>query len=158
MASATEVLMNAIEKGRIGSVLRPVLSPFHEVDGCPLKGVWETSIDDDLESIQLEFEPGYLNIDVDRTDDTLNIGISRERRQDSECASHRAPWKQQIGKSFGWGWIGVNQQGFLDGVSLSFGSVVPQFSITAIASSLRLTRSFQVHTRESRHKVQRTDR
>ena len=141
--------MNASEKSQIGQILRPVLSPFHEVDGCPLKGVWEAAVNQELEAIQFEFEPGFLNIAVDTNDDSLDVFLSKDRSANSECASQRSPWKQQIGKPFGWGWIGVNQQGFLDGVSLSFGSTVPQFSITAIASSLRLTKSQQIHNKAS---------
>ncbi len=145
--------MNALEKQRIGDVLRPVLTPFHEVDGCVLKNVWQTLVEDDLDSIQLEFDPGYLNIDVDIADDTLKLSITREHRAGSECVSQFSPWNRQIGKPFGWGWIGINQQGYLDGVALSFGSVVPELSLTVIASSLRLTRSHQVHRRRSRKTV-----
>ena len=159
MASCTKVsIMDSANKENIGNVLRPVLTPFHAVDGCPLQNVWETSVDDELESIQLEFEPGFLNIDVDTEDDTLRLCVTRERRSNSRCTSHLSPWKQQIGKPFGWGWIGVNQQGYLDGVSLSFGSVTPQFSITAIASTLRLSKNQPVHTRALKQPVPHSSR
>jgi hypothetical protein len=136
-------------KERIGQALTPVLDPFHQVDGCLLREVWESSIQGEIMAIDLEFESGFLSLGVDPNDDTIDIALSPHRREGSERVGTLRPWRKQIGKAFGWGWAGVNQQGYLDGVSLSFGAVTPQFCVTAIASSLRISQHYNVVTRRS---------
>jgi hypothetical protein len=49
-------------------------------------------------------------------------------------------WSGLIGKPMGWGWLVVNQQGYLDSVLLSFGGVVPEVAIIVVASALKLRR------------------
>ena len=137
-------------KDQIGKALAPVLAPFQEIDGCPLRSVWETVDGSDIEAIHLEFDSCFLTLAVDAGDDTIDISITQQWPAESECVADLRPWENQIGKLFGWGWVGVNQQGYVDTVSLSFGSVTPRFCITAVASSLRLCEIDNVITRQSK--------
>ena len=53
--------------------------------------------------------------------------------------SSNEPWVNFIGKVFGWGWITLNQQGYCDGVLLSFEQVVfPEVALNVIASSIKV--------------------
>jgi len=42
-------------------------------------------------------------------------------------------------KSFGWGWLTINQQGYIDGDMLSFAGITPRLLITVVASSLKVS-------------------
>lgn len=148
--------MNIEMKTQIGETLSRVLAPFHEVDGCSLKAVWETTVDECIEAIQLEFESGFLTITADSDDDTVDLSFTKSRHGKAIRVDHRDPWRQLMGRNFGWGWVGVNQQGYLDGVSFSFQSVVPQYSLTVVASSLRLSKSEEIPTEEHAHHAPET--
>jgi hypothetical protein len=52
-------------------------------------------------------------------------------------ASKSQPWCGLIGKPFGWGWVAINQQGYCDGILLSFGGIDPQVMLNVIASSTK---------------------
>ena len=49
-------------------------------------------------------------------------------------------WRDLIGAEFWWGWIAVNQQGYSDGVLLSFNGIDPQVLLNVIASSIVVRR------------------
>ena len=59
--------------------------------------------------------------------------------------SSEEPWGHFLGRTFGWGWVTVNQQGYSDGVMLSFEEVVfPEVVVNVIASSLTVGRVSRV--------------
>ena len=54
-------------------------------------------------------------------------------------ASRQEPWAGFIGKPFSWGWITMNQQGYCDGLLLSFGEIIfPQLVFNVMASSIEV--------------------
>jgi hypothetical protein len=71
--------------------------------------------------------------------------------QTSENLTSSSFWREFVGQPFGWGWAVMNQQGYSDGVLLSFGGVTPQVLLEVIASSLKTHRigSAEVFGRES---------
>jgi hypothetical protein len=119
----------------------PLLSIFHEVNGLPLRSVRQNYFEGSRVSIVLECGSRTLTLRADENDDTVNIfldGIADFTVDQVEIVDEQEPWKEFIGQEFGWGWIMVNQQGYLDGVVLSFGGIVPQLMITVMASSLKV--------------------
>ena len=59
--------------------------------------------------------------------------------------SSEEPWRHFLGKNFSWGWVTVNQQGYSDGVMLSFEEIVfPEVVVNVIASSLEVGRVSRV--------------
>lgn len=124
-------------KLKAAEALFPLLSVFHEVDGAFLEGVTQVVADGSTVEIILQLGSKLLVITAVEEDDTVDLsiadGVSR-----GETVSHLQPWSQLIGKQIGWGWVTVNQQGYLDGVLLSFGGVVPELSITVVASALQV--------------------
>lgn len=50
------------------------------------------------------------------------------------------PWQKLIGKECGWTWVTINQQGYRDGVLLSFSGIVPSVMLHVIASSIEVFR------------------
>jgi len=54
------------------------------------------------------------------------------------------PWRFAIGRHLRWGWMMINQQGYVDGIQLEFGNGDKEESISiqllAIASSLKIQR------------------
>ena len=50
-------------------------------------------------------------------------------------ASRTEPWAGLLAKPFFWGWIALNQQGYLDGILIIFDGVIPQVLRTVAASS-----------------------
>jgi hypothetical protein len=49
-----------------------------------------------------------------------------------------ASWKELLGKECGWTWVAINQQGYCDGVMLSFDGIVPTVLLHVIASSIEV--------------------
>lgn len=128
-------------KRQTAEALFPLLSAFHDVNGLTLKAVSSGSSEESPASIILDFGPKCLVVRADGEDDTvefwsidspLSAGIPKND------ASDIFPWKESIGREFGWGWVTVNQQGYLDGIVLSFGGITPQLLITVVASSLKV--------------------
>jgi hypothetical protein len=82
-------------------------------------------------------------------DDTIKFHLisNNDRNTDGWIdASQSKPWSSFIGKTFGWGWITINQQDALDGILLSFDGIIPEVMLNVIASSIKegiilLTRS-----------------
>lgn len=116
------------------------LSPFQDIGCLPLKTVREFRESEMLSRLAFDFGSTTLQVEAIADDDTVAISLrNRPTAQDGEIdASTRQPWCDLIGKEFGWGWVTINQQGYLDGVLLSFSGITPQVVINVIASSLKV--------------------
>jgi hypothetical protein len=131
-------LMTSTVKLKAAEALLPLLSVFHEVDGALLKAVRQTITEESISVISLDFGSKALIIEAEE-DDTVTISIKDGLPQGDEI-NNQQQWIDLIGKPMGWGWVTVNQQGYLDGVLLSFDGVIPQLLITVVASSLKTKR------------------
>lgn len=69
--------------------------------------------------------------------DTADLSVQTQHGGGEEI-SNRQPWSDVIGKQFGWGWVTVNQQGYLDGVLLSLNGIVPEILINVVASEIKV--------------------
>jgi hypothetical protein len=127
-------------KTRTAEALFPLLSAFHEMNGLRLRAVRQGLVEGLLVSIILDFESRALIVGADGDDDTVEFSIidsSDTERSRGDDVSQAAPWKFFIEREFTWGWVMVNQRGYLDGLALSFGEAVPQLIVTVVASSLK---------------------
>jgi Family of unknown function (DUF6334) len=128
-----------------GEALYSVLTPFHEIAGLPLLTVKESTSHASLAEIALNFGPKSLLIRAEPEDDTVMISVFEHPEENKQIApSSRAPWNKLIGLKFGWGALVINQQGYVDGVLLSFSGIEPQLLINAVASSLRVMQIVKV--------------
>jgi len=133
----------------LDSDLDHLLSEFQGIDRQVLRAVWRVYTEASLGKIALGFEKDTLVVEAVSFDDTITIHLisNNDRNIDGWIdASHSKPWSSFIGKTFGWGWITINQQGYLDGVLLSFDGIIPQVMLIVMASSIKesvihLTRS-----------------
>jgi len=133
--------MTNLSRLKAAEALFPLLSAFHEINGSVLKTVRQEIYEDSHVGIVLDFESKSLIIRANPEDDTVDffvVASSAIEKSDRNDVSQTFPWKQFIGKEFGWGWVSVNQQGYLDGLILSFGGIIPDLIVTVIASSLKL--------------------
>jgi hypothetical protein len=127
----------------IGQALFPKLSAFHEIGHKPLRGVWHVTELACLDRVILNFGLVSLIVAAAANDDSIDFVISKTAdltampRQD---VSESVFWKESVGQPFGWGWVTVNQQGYCDGLLISFGGMEPQIIANVIASSIRLRR------------------
>jgi hypothetical protein len=129
-------------KTKIAETLFSTLSAFHDVSGLILRAVTVGRSGDSLARITFDFGTRALVLRADEEDDTVEFWSTESTLlEPSEKNDDRDVylWKQSIGQEFGWGWVTVNQQGYLDGVMLSFGGITPQFLITAAASCLKVS-------------------
>lgn len=128
-------------KVKAAEALFPLLSTFHEVNGLSLKAVRQEAEEGSLVGLVLDFGSKVLVVKADADDDTVEFWVTSssvtEPKKGTEASSEN-PWREFIGREFGWGWVSVNQQGYLDGIVLSFGGVIPQLLITVVASSLKV--------------------
>jgi hypothetical protein len=129
-------------KTKVAQALFPLLSEFHKVTGLPLKAVRQSLEEDLLDRIVLDFESKALIIRAYGDDDTVEFRLgnsSDPERNQGDDASQVHPWKDFLRREFGWGWVTVNQQGYLDGLLLSFGGITPQLLVTVVASELNIS-------------------
>lgn len=122
---------------RAAEALFPLLSIFHELDGAVLASVQEVRVDDSLTRIVLELDARFLVIQVEAEADTISLSIHSASKEGKVVSKHQ-PWSNFLGRPIGWGWVTINQQGYLDGVLLSFSGVVPEILITVLASRLQV--------------------
>jgi len=86
----------------------------------------------------LDFGQISLIIEARSEDDTVEIWTDQGSTvaKTGVDAGKSKPWSGLIGKPFGWGWVTINQQGYCDGVLLSFGGITPQIFLNVVASSI----------------------
>ena len=119
-----------------GIALRPVLDAFHAVDGQSLTSVSEAYKDGCLTGIVFTFESNTLTVAANVEDDSVELLVTNcSGRPPAHDVSDREPWVTFIREPFRWGWLTLNQQGYCDGVLLSFRGITPQLVLTVEASS-----------------------
>jgi uncharacterized protein DUF6334 len=132
--------MNTV-KTKTAEVLFPLLSTFHQLSGLTLRVVRQHLVEGCLVSIVLDFESKALILRADEADDSVEFsvaGFPDSNRNQGDDVSQVHPWSHFIQRTFGWGWVTVNQQGYLDGLVLSFGDITPDLIVTVEASSLKV--------------------
>lgn len=130
-----------MSKTTAAEALYPTLSVFHSVSGHPLKGVWQIRAQGSVEKLVLGFGAQVLVVTADANDDSLDVDVAASadfQDADRVDVSDVAPWDAYAGKSFGWGWIAINQQGYCDGMLLSFEGIIPQLILNVVASSIKV--------------------
>jgi hypothetical protein len=117
--------------------LDQVLSSFQALEDSRgeneflLQGAWYVRRDGCLEKVILQLGDVFLMV-VAKVDDTIAISAPMDTF-DSVTAENvlmKKPWSNLAGNRFGWGWATVNQQGYCDGIMLSFSGILPQISMT----------------------------
>jgi hypothetical protein len=128
-------------KVNTAKALDPMLSRFLSVSGLVLRAVWQFVDEGCLDRILLDFGQSSLVVAVNRDDDSVDFWV--EASTDSKKlgwveVSRLQPWKEHVGKPFGWGWVTVNQQGYCDGLLLGFGDIGPHMVLNVTASSIKI--------------------
>lgn len=119
--------------------LDSLLLEFEGINRQVLRAVWRVYTEASLGKIVLGFDQDSLVVEAEPYDDTITIHLisNNDRNTDGWIdASHSKPWSNFIGQTFGWGWITINQQGYLDGILLSFDGIIPQVMLNVMASSI----------------------
>lgn len=116
-------------------------SSLAEEETEPLRGIYEKTADGCREALVFAFAEKALVIEANPEDDTVQIACKdniTEQVAGLTPISRHSPLGKWIGKRFGWGWITINQQGYRDGVLLSFGDRVfpPALLLEVSASSI----------------------
>ena len=125
----------------VANALFAILSPFHLIGDGALRGVKHIYTEGCLDKIVLEFDTTSLLVKADENDDSVDFKVTETGDfggADMVDASHLEPWNNFIGKPFGWGWVTVNQQGYCDGLLLSFEDITPRLMLNVIASSIEV--------------------
>jgi hypothetical protein len=81
----------------------------------------------------------FLQFKVDSDTDTI-VGQFRplpfRAKKGYRSIQTAKPWKKYLGKECGWTWLAWNQEGYPDGVLLSFDGIEPTVLLQTIASSI----------------------
>jgi hypothetical protein len=103
-----------------------------------LQAVHEEWLDGCRSRLILSFAGESLILKAVEEDDTIEVSVAESMLPDSNflAVSNEMAWKSLVGKEFGWGWATINQQGYCDGILLSFDNVVPRIVVNVSASSL----------------------
>lgn len=115
-----------------------LLEGFHAVGGQELQFVWRIIEEGSVTAIVLKFEKLSLVVEAQEDFDTVDVHVEEENGAESlgKVAASGPPWISLIGRKFAWGWITMNQQGYCDGVILSFDEITPKLLLTVAASSI----------------------
>ena len=122
--------------------LYPLLSEFHRIQGHPLRAVRHIYDEGCLDEIALESDRDCLIVKAEPDYDTMTFHVVHKedfKSAGSIDVSHSETWRRFIGESFGWGWVAINQQGYLDGILLSFGGITPNVLLIVMASTIKET-------------------
>ncbi len=128
-------------KIEVAEVLYSTLSIFHSINRQRLQSVWGVTTEGSLDKLIFDFDSAALVVIADGDDDSVEFELVEKKDWTIIAAvdrSNREPWKDFIGKRFGWGWITVNQQGYCDGLLFSFEDVVPRVVLNVAASSFKV--------------------
>jgi hypothetical protein len=123
---------------------QPSLDAFDELsseEDLTLEDVFERVEDGCREAVALKFSNAVLTIKVDPDSDTMEVRCQRAELFDTAgmTSVRGSPaWVSLVGQVFGWGWVTINQQGYQDGVVLSFDGLEPNVMLTAAGSSIRI--------------------
>ena len=118
--------------------LYPLLDNFKRIDGEILRNVWRVREEGCLVRVILDFGQISLTIGARPEDDTVELWTHQGATvaKTGVDAIKSEPWSSFVGKPFDWGWVTINQQGYCDGVLLSFGGITPQMLLNVAASSI----------------------
>src|SRR5207245_1950080 len=76
-------------------------------------------------------------------DDTITVRCEDNSSLDTlgwTCLDWKEIWQSLIATTFGWGWVTINQQGYCDGVLLSFNGMQPTIMLGVAGSSITINR------------------
>ncbi len=114
------------------------LLPFHQAQGHQLTAVLSADTEDG-EQILLAFGTEGLIFSCNGDTDTVAVRFGPLGSvDDAEDLTADGAWSRFIGKEFFWGWLMLNQQGYADGVLLSFDGVVPEIGLNVVASEFEV--------------------
>jgi len=129
--------------------LNPLLSEFELIGDQVLKSVFEKKEYGDIVKIIFDFEEVSLIVSENGDDDTIDFEVVKigDRSIDDTYtdASKRNPWYQFIGRHFCWGWVALNQQGYLDSILLSFDLITPALILNVVERSIKVGIIVQVN-------------
>jgi hypothetical protein len=129
-------------KTKTAEALAPILSEFQSLSGQSLQAVWYLYDEGSLGELVLAFDQVQLRVVADENGDSIDIMVAKNFSTPPELGtpdgSRLDPWKDLMGKPFGWGWVTINQQGYCDGLLLSFGGIIPIVILTVAASSIKI--------------------
>jgi hypothetical protein len=94
------------------------------------------------EILALLFDEKVLFLVAEAPDDTISVhadadALAQRAQREGIPVQGEEPWRSLLGKELGWGWAVVNQQGYCDGVLLSFDGILPNVLVQVVASSLK---------------------
>jgi hypothetical protein len=126
---------------KVAQTLEPLVSIFRPISGQSLRAVWQRNESGILDEIIFDFDRVSLLVVADDNDDTLVCRVVdvADRSPDGYVdVSNLSPWFNYIGKHFCWGWVAINQQGYFDGLLLSFELIFPNLLLNVIASRIKV--------------------
>jgi hypothetical protein len=118
----------------------PALLPDRE-QPYELQDVYERVMEGCRAELVLQWDGGYLLFRADSDSDSLEAAFHEGGLAPSrEYRSLRSvpPWSDCIGKSCGWTWLAIDQQGCWDSALLSFDGIIPSVLLNVTASSIHV--------------------
>jgi hypothetical protein len=117
-----------------------MLGALRSVNEQSLRQVSSSYSDGSLDKVLLDFGTTVLVISADENDDSIDVTITSGLTTLGENlnSQQQGLWNQFIGKRLGWGWVTINQQGYCDGLLLSFGDITPKLVVNVVASSIKV--------------------
>jgi len=127
-----------MNSGMVTDQQHALLSEFHKIGTRVLRKVSYVWTDQCLDKIIFEFDEVSLLVEAEVEYDTIAVCcIGNDRLSDhSTAAGSTDLWNPFISKPFTWGWIMINQQNYLDGILLSFDTIMPNILLNVVASSI----------------------
>lgn len=116
----------------------PALLPDRE-EPYVLRDVHERMIEGCRGELVLQWDNGFLLFRADSDTDSLEVEYQEGAFASSgkyRSLRSSSPWSEYIGKSCGWTWLAVDQEGYWDSALLSFDDIIPNVLLNVTASSI----------------------
>ncbi|TAN22151.1 MAG: hypothetical protein EPN33_10930 [Acidobacteria bacterium] len=120
--------------------LDPVLASFGSITGQRLEGVRAEHCEGLLVQLVLDFGEQSIIAVADADYDTLELGVGpRPRASELVEVISKPPWPIYRAQPFAWGWLTINQQGYVDGALLGFGDdIYPKLVLNVMGSEIKV--------------------
>jgi len=116
---------------------------FSAAEEQVLHAVYQRIEDNCRDVLALQCSTNTMLVMANSDDDTIAVYCrltSELGTEGLQCVSSTSPWAELLGRELDCGWVSTNQQGYCDGVVLSFGSLTPTLMLYVIGSTIRLMR------------------
>jgi hypothetical protein len=115
----------------------PLMGPLSHLNGKILRAVEKVEEAGNLKELVLRFDHQQIVVRAVAWDDSIEAVREKNYLHGHDIGSEE-PWTDFVGREMGWGWLGMNPNGYIDTVVLAQNGESPSLLIKTEGSKLKL--------------------